>query len=1004
MGTALEISDWDTADGNSGVADDMYAPLATAFSHLQDSAIVYSVDGEIVVWNAGAEDLFGYTFDEGRRRDVSFLCTPEDSGDTLKLFTRALSAQPVEPRQVDRIRKDGTPVRVSVRVSPLENAAGEIFGVLFLARDISSEAAREQQLTELMLRERNIAALVPDAIYVHRNGKVLWANPAAVELYGARSQTDLVGRSAWDLIVPEDLPKVLERHSELGSPSESDPIYIRRMRLDGVEFPSQGRGAEIIWEDEPATLMVVRDLSDHERTVSALVESETRQRDFAEISPDAVIVHVDGEIVFANQAAADMFAATGADQLIGLQNSSLVTPEDWARVVESWDNDSSVPGSDFLQVEQVRFDGSTFQGQGRAKPIIWDGQDALLVVIRDVTEQIEKELALREAEARQRDFAAISPDAMLVHVDGEIVFVNEAALRMFRADSETSLIGRQVIETIHPDDRGILQNNIDTALDDQRSDFFEVRRLRLDGTIFLGEGRFRTVDWKGSAGVLVVIRDVTEKVAAQNALLESEERYRQIVDVTPDAVLVHVDDEIVFANHAAAAMLGTATARNLVGRKMMELVPPDERVRAMERRSRVAAEGIVALDTLPRCRLDGSEFMTEVIGSQYVWDGVPAILTIMRDITERLEGERARELLEQRNRDILDLSPEAILVHCGGDIVFANPAAARMFGGQNVQDIIGRPIMDLVHPEEHETILTSRKKMSIGDTFEEREIRRLRLDGSDFYTRATGALIDWDGEQGFIVIASDITDERAAKKELQLRTDKLESANAELERFAYVASHDLKEPLRMVSSFCGLLQERYADQLDEQAGEFIGFAVDGARRMQGLIDDLMKLSQTGTSGLEATTVDLNHVLDEVKLNLAAQVEGAAAEVRTEKLPVVLGDRTLLLQLFQNLVSNGIKFRSEAAPVIDIRHTQRGGEDMFSVSDNGIGLDPRHHERVFEVFNTLNPRGQFEGNGVGLSICKKVVERHGGKIWVESEPGRGTSFWFTLPAQLEEEMK
>lgn len=180
--------------------------------------------------------------------------------------------------------------------------------------------------------------------------------------------------------------------------------------------------------------------------------------------------------------------------------------------------------------------------------------------------------------------------------------------------------------------------------------------------------------------------------------------------------------------------------------------------------------------------------------------------------------------------------------------------------------------------------------------------------------------------------------------------------------------------------------------------------MDGARRMQGLIDDLMKLSQTGTAGLNATPVDLNAILDEVKLNLTTQVEEAAAEIRIEKLPVVLGDRTLLLQLFQNLVSNSIKFRSEATPVIDVGYTRHEDGYAFSVSDNGIGLDPRHHDRVFEVFNTLNPRGQFEGNGVGLSICKKVVERHGGNIWVESELGRGTSFWFTLPAQLEEETR
>jgi len=522
--TSVDTSALREIDEVSTSPEDLFAPLAAAFSHVQDSAIIYSADGEIVVWNAGAQNLFGYTFDEARRRDVSFLNPPEESGSTLDLFSRALSAQTVEPLQVDRICKDGSRVRVSVRVSPLENEMGEIYGVLFLARDVTPELEREQRLTELMMRERDIAALVPDALYVHREGKILWANPAAIKMFGAQSQTDFIGRSAYDFIVPEDLPDALERSPKLGSGTVSRPIFARRRRLDGEEFPTEGRGADISWEDEPAILMVVRDISEQERTVSALVESEERQRDFAEISPDAVIVHVDGEIVFANEAAMEIFAADSVDQLIGIHNSKLVAPEDWVRITRSWETDVAVYGSDFMQVQQVRLDGSTFTGQGRAKAIVWSGQDALLVVIRDVTEQIEKENALREAEARQRDFAAISPDAMLVHVDGEIVFANAAALQMFRAELETDLIGHPVMDTIHPDDRSVLQANIDDSVGKGSDDVFEARRMRLDGTNFLGEGRFRTVDWEGASGVLVVIRDVTEKVASQDALLESEER------------------------------------------------------------------------------------------------------------------------------------------------------------------------------------------------------------------------------------------------------------------------------------------------------------------------------------------------------------------------------------------------------------------------------------------------------------------------------------------------
>ena len=231
------VKNFSVPDEISDTSVDPFAPLAAAFSHIEDSAIIYSADGEIVVWNAGAENLFGYTFDEARRRDVSFLCTPENSSDTLKLFSRALSAQSIAPRQVERVRKDGSRVRVSARVSPLENEMGEIFGVLFLSRDVTPEVEREQRLTELMLRERDIAVLVPDSIYVHREGKILWANPASIEMFAARSQTDFIGRSAWDLIDPDDLPHVLESHAHLGDASVSKSIYVHRRRLDGERFP-----------------------------------------------------------------------------------------------------------------------------------------------------------------------------------------------------------------------------------------------------------------------------------------------------------------------------------------------------------------------------------------------------------------------------------------------------------------------------------------------------------------------------------------------------------------------------------------------------------------------------------------------------------------------------------------------------------------------------------------------------------------------------------------------
>jgi signal transduction histidine kinase len=250
-------------------------------------------------------------------------------------------------------------------------------------------------------------------------------------------------------------------------------------------------------------------------------------------------------------------------------------------------------------------------------------------------------------------------------------------------------------------------------------------------------------------------------------------------------------------------------------------------------------------------------------------------------------------------------------------------------------------------------------------------------------------------------IVNELTVVERIREQLEAQALDLTRSNAELEQFAYVASHDLQEPLRKVASFCQALQRRYGGQLDERADQYIEFAVDGAKRMQTLINDLLAFSRVGRSGAEHELVDLELVLGQVRESLSSALEESGATVVADELPKVRGDRTLLVSLFQNLIGNAVKFRGEQAPVVRLTVTRKGQEWQFSCADNGIGVEQEYADRIFVIFQRLHTKEAYPGTGIGLAMCRKIVEYHGGRMWLDSEHTPGAEFRFTLPIAKEE---
>ncbi len=334
------------------------------------------------------------------------------------------------------------------------------------------------------------------------------------------------------------------------------------------------------------------------------------------------------------------------------------------------------------------------------------------------------------------------------------------------------------------------------------------------------------------------------------------------------------------------------------------------------------------------------------------------------------------------------------------NIVMLNAAAEKMFRCSQAEGL-GQPIERLipqrfraahsVHVRKFaETGVTARAMNKLG------ALRALRADGEEFPMEASISRTQVGGRALFTVIVRDITERERAEKKLTEKIAELARSNADLEQFAYVASHDLQEPLRMVAAYTQLLAERYRGKLDENADKFMGYASEGALRMQTLVRDLLAFSRAGRNGNTCGRVDCDAAMAEVLLSLGPAMQESGAVVTHAALPVVWANRSHLTQVFQNLIGNAIKFRGKEAPAISVQAEKVGQQWLFSVSDNGIGIAPEHAENVFVVFQRLHTRTEYPGNGIGLAICKKIVEHCGGKIWVEAQAGHGSIFKFTMP--------
>jgi PAS domain S-box-containing protein len=382
-----------------------------------------------------------------------------------------------------------------------------------------------------------------------------------------------------------------------------------------------------------------------------------------------------------------------------------------------------------------------------------------------------------------------------------------------------------------------------------------------------------------------------------------------------------------------------------------------------------------------------------------------AIQSLQKEIGERRRVEEALRESEERYRTILENIEDGYYeLDLAGNFTFFNDSICRIFGYPK-EELMGMNNRQYTDEENAKKAFRAYNKVyKTGEPGRACGYEIIRKDGAKRHIEASVSLLrDSSGKPtGFRGISRDVTDRKRAEEALREKTEELARSNRDLEQFAYVASHDLREPLRMVTSYVQLLARRYKGKLDSNADEFIGFAQDGATRMWNLINDLLTYSRVGMRGNQLEPTDCEKVLSLSLNNLEVAVEENGALVTHDALPTVMADNSQLVQLFQNLIENAIKFRGKEPPRVHVSASRNGNGWIFSVRDNGIGIAPEYAERIFIIFQRLHGREEYPGTGIGLALCQKIVERHGGQIWVESEVGKGATFYFSLLASKAEQ--
>jgi PAS domain S-box-containing protein len=965
------------------------------FESIGDGITVTDMEGKIIDANDVAVHKSGFKSKEEMIGINGFdLISAEERDTILKKTTDALK----EGRDTGLMEctfraVDGNEYLGEIQINGLRDASGDLRGFIATSRDISERRRMEEAVLESEQKLRGVFEAITDGITLSTlEGTIIEMNEAMVKMHGYSSKEELLGKSAVDLVAESDRDRVVKQGVEaLKANHGIEAIEYRVVRADGTEFDAEF--TTIPMRDDSgkptAWVSVSRDITERKRIQEELRDTaENLQAIFDSMADGVTVSDAKGNIINVNDAVVRLGGFKSKEELIGKSGFDLMSAEDRDRIIketmEAFRMGISTTRMEYTLVPTV---GRSFDVDLQLT-MLRDSSGKLrgsIGVTRDISERKRMEQALRESEEKLRImFESMRDAVVLTDLNGLVIEVNDATVRMHGYNSKEDIIGRNGLELVAEKDHPkVINGAMKQSKGETPGDMAEYHTLvRADGTEFESESSrtmLRDADGK-PIGFIAVERDISERRRMEQAVQESEARFRELFENMSSGVAVYeaVDGgkDFVFKDfNAAGEKIGKVKKEELIGKRVLDVYPGMEEFGLLGVLRKVWKSGKPA-------RLPASYYKDdrrEGWRDNYVYR-LPSgeVIAVYDDITERKKAEDALIESEEKLRAMFESTSDGIVVtDVKFDVTDANEAAARIFGFKSIEELIGRNALGYLSTQK--VLDADGKEVDIEFSVSQLRDRLGNLAGN-------------------IGVVRDISIRKRMEDNLRRTVTDLERSNRDMQQFVYVASHDLQEPLRMISSYTQLLDRRYKGKLDTDADEFITYAVNGANLLQERIQALATFSRVSTRGKPFATTDMERILEGALSNLGGEIEASDAEVTHDPLPTITADGTQMEQVFQYLVDNAIKFRGDNKPKVHISAEEREEDWVFSVSDNGIGIDPEYHDRIFVIFQRLYG-GSYSGTGIGLPVSKKIMERHGGSIWVESEPDKGAKFYFSVPKEM-----